>query len=80
MQPKGLADKLYWRQHRALWHCFEKAKLGVYESLCGAHTLPRSYGQAIDRPEAVLRCARCDSEEMKLRGWSESGPATKEQR
>jgi hypothetical protein len=79
-KPSGLADKLYWRRvfpasHQ--FHCFKKAQGGGYVSLCAnRYTLTYSGGQSIRRPDARLRCAQCDIEEMKRRGWSESGPAT----
>jgi hypothetical protein len=73
--PGGLVDKLYWRQVDGLWHCFEKYR-GGYESLCGKHRRRRSGGQECLRPEPLLRCGRCDGEEMSIRGWDESGPAS----
>ena len=86
----GFADKLYWRPSGGsglgIWHCYKRlaredhfglfGKIMKYTSLCGQHFLPRSGGQQIKRPIAMLRCARCDIAECERRGWDESGPET----
>lgn len=77
-----LEDPVYWRRSKGLgvWHAFVKVGGGrhgrnpLFESLCTRHTRSRSGGAASERPEPILRCARCDIEEMRLRGWDESGP------
>ena len=79
-QGQGLADKLYWRPLRGIWCCFRKVRnRGYYVSLCGWRKRKRSGGQAARRPEAVLRCGRCDGLEIQRRGWEESGPVTERQ-
>jgi hypothetical protein len=79
VNPKGLTDKLYWREQQGTWHCFKKHQCGGFVSLCDGLTRSLSGGQAARRPEPVLRCGRCDGEEMKRRGWEESGPVTEAQ-
>lgn len=77
----GLSDKLYWRASPVgLFHCFKKQHGGGFRSLCGDWTLERSGGGAMHRPPVYQRCARCDGEEIKRRGWEESGPAEGERR
>jgi len=83
-QLSGLRDKLYWRQPSdwSMYHCFKKSRSGKhghgteFMALCDAHTMQRSGGQAIRRPPAHMRCGKCDTAEMKRRGWEESGPCT----
>lgn len=74
MKSSSLSDKTYWRfvsESRA--HCFTK-RGRFYASLCGDLAVKGIGRQSNARPEAVLRCARCDRDEMERRGWSESGP------
>lgn len=74
---KALRDKLFWRkiEHQYPWHCYEKVGPCRWESLCGDRKISgRIGGQDARRPIAMLRCAECDTEEMKMRGWTESGP------
>lgn len=70
----GLQDKLYWRRSPlSTWHAYKKASgTRGYVSLCGRFVRRRSGGQRCNRPPAELRCARCDTEEMKRRGKEES--------
>jgi hypothetical protein len=77
---QGLTDKLYWREIDGRHHCFKRHREGGYVSLCGNRAIPRSGGQAIARPKAVLRCAACDVREMARRGSDESMPATTDTR
>jgi len=81
MMPKGLSDKLYWREETAYkWHCFKKTGFRGhprYLSLCEKDCRYWIGGQSCRRPAAVLRCAICDGLEMKRRGWQESGPESK---
>jgi hypothetical protein len=75
----GFRDKLYWRRlaHETMSHCFERGEQRrEYVSLCGRKVITGSRGQAILRPIPTLRCGACDVAEMKMRRWSESGPAT----
>lgn len=76
----GLVDKLYWRQVNGVgqYHCFRKVSQKCYLSLCGHHMLRASGGQGCHRPNAWLRCARCDVAEIKRRGKDESLPESKE--
>lgn len=74
---KGLRDKLYWRagiNAGAVFHCYTKNIGRGYRSLCGALRVMKIGGRASQRPEPVLRCARCDGLEAERRGWDESGP------
>ena len=82
--PKGLADKIYWRQVGGgwSWHAFKRlaeqfkfqGKTIRYGSLCGSVHIERSGGQDCRRPYALMRCGRCDNLEMQRRGWEESWP------
>jgi hypothetical protein len=73
--PEGLTDKLYWRRAKGEWHCFKKlAQVRGYLSLCQRREIALVLGQQIARPEAHLRCRRCDELEMVRRGWNGSGP------
>lgn len=73
----GFTDKVYWRQVSTfMFCCFKKCGDDGYQSLCGNRHRDRSGGQSASRPEAIFRCAMCDIEEMKRRGWEESGPVT----
>lgn len=77
MMPKGLTDKLYWRETRpGFWHCFKATGLRTprYEALCGREELYWVGGQDCRRPNPLKRCGVCDGLEMKRRGWVESGP------
>ena len=68
----GLRDKLYWRRtERGPFHCFKKMSGGTYISLCLRAEIPRSGGQAINRPIPALRCALCDTREARRRGWKD---------
>lgn len=84
-QLAGLRDKLYWRNVGGDFHCFKRVEGGRGGtaarciSLCRREEISRSGGQASRRPEAILRCAICDGEEMKRRGWDESGPTLEPQ-
>lgn len=73
----GITDKLYWRPVAGRFHCFKKTSDG-YISLCGEHHRSHSGGQVMARPPAILRCARCDIEEMGRREVDESMPCTNE--
>lgn len=78
----GLRDKHYWRPGMGTRrHCFvkvfsETTGRPFFESLCGQASRRGVGTQAVARPMPELRCARCDIEEMRLRGWNESGPET----
>lgn len=75
--PKGLTDKLYWREGPGgLYHCFKALSAGGYISLCRQLTRNRSGGQMCDRPPPLFRCGLCDGAEMRRRGWDESGPTS----
>lgn len=77
-QGSGLKDKLYWRRHPTVWHCFKRPRgERVWTSLCGRAELTRTIGGSqIRRPPADLRCGRCDGLEMERRGWDVSGPVS----
>jgi hypothetical protein len=80
MMPKGLTDKLYWRQVLPFskFHCFKKrADRKGFTSLCEREDLPWLGGQSCSRPRVFDRCGCCDGLEMKRRGWEESGPESK---
>ena len=73
----GLVDKLYWRYHVSLYHCFKKVRGGGFEALCArAPKIAKGQlgGQDCRRPEPRLRCGICDGREMERRDWEESGP------
>ncbi len=73
----------YWRDSHSsgVWHCYRKnrdARRGAadgYIPMCGdAIDLSRIGGQALTRPEPVLRCSGCDSAEIRLFKRDESLP------
>ncbi len=70
--------KIYWRkpfEGATYYHAFKKQSGGGYLSLCKHIGIERSGGQSSGRPGVWERCALCDSREITLRGWKESGPA-----
>lgn len=72
-----LPQRIYWRRIGYLWHGFRRTRDGgvaPFRSLCGQRALTRIGSQDVMRPAPVLRCSQCDVEEMRLRGWDESGP------
>lgn len=71
-QLMGLRDKLFWRKVGGRVHCFKRLEGGGYESLCNRERIRRSGGQGCGRPPPMLRCGRCDGEEMLRRDRDES--------
>lgn len=75
--------RLYWRRLHELGpskiksHCFKRSPDGDFVSLCDQHRLVNSRGQVVARPPMALRCLVCNSIEMGLHGWRESGRPTK---
>ena len=66
--------KLYWRPSGGAWHCFERADHLPnvnFSSLCGSVWLSFVGGQKCARPPVSKRCAECNVEESKIRGWEE---------
>lgn len=80
-RQRAFALKLKWRWRRGLAHCFPQMIFAekIYESLCGQHTIPAGKvgGSDCCRPPSMLRCARCDIEEMKLLRIDESATESK---
>ena len=78
MMPKGLTDKLYWRDFRGtgIYHCYKKTGQQQFVALCNLkdEELKKIGGQKCSRPRPLQRCPRCDVAEMRRRGWEESGP------
>lgn len=81
MRSCTFALKLKWRRiaGHVNYHCFGRAdhRPKRYISLCGSITIKQAYGAECDRPIAMLRCAECDIEEMKLLGLDESAEPSK---
>lgn len=51
-----------------------KPRVGFFPLCDARYELKKTGGGQCQRPEPILRCARCDLLEMKRRGWEESGP------